>query len=249
MHRERRFLSSVLCVLCASVALLRRDQDPTTLPAAIAAYVTTHDLELHTFAGAEAQATALADDIAYNNHDIDDGLRAELFAVDDLLSLPLVGRVFGDVLARYPGLDRPRVSHEAVRHLISLMVEDLLAESERRIAAADPKTVADVRALERPLIAFSPDMQAADRALKDFLRERMYRHPRVNDMTSRAQAVVSDLFRRYTAEPETLPPEWRPDDGAERPDELARRTADFIAGMTDRYALEEHIRVVDNSKK
>ena len=184
--------------------LLQRDQDTATLPAAIAAYVKTHDLELHTFAGAEAQAAALADDIAYNNHDIDDGLRAELFAVDDLLSLPLVGRVFADVLARYPGLDRPRVSHEAVRHLISLMVEDLLVESERRIAAADPKTVADVRALERPLIAFSPDMQAADRALKDFLRERMYRHPRVNDMTSRAQAVVSDLFRRYTAEPESL---------------------------------------------
>jgi dGTPase len=215
------------------------------LPVAISEYVAAHDLELGTYAGPEAQAAALADDIAYNNHDIDDGLRAGLFRIDDLLDVPLVGPVFREVRGRQPDLEPQRVSHEAVRRLISAMVDDLIAETLRRAAEAKPRTVEDVRRMGRPLIAFSVEMQEADSALKQFLKTHMYRHWRVNRMTSKARRVVAELFRLYVAEPEILPPEWGAQaDGARTP-RTARRVADFIAGMTDRFALDEHRRLFD----
>ena len=215
------------------------------LPAAITEYVAGHDLELATYAGPEAQAAALADDIAYNNHDIDDGLRAGLFGIDDLLDVPLVGPVFRAVREGRPDLEPQRVSHEAVRRLISAMVDDLIAETLRRAAQAKLASAEDVRSLQAPLIAFSAAMQEADSALKQFLKTHMYRHWRVNRMTSKARRVVAELFRLYVVEPEILPPEWGAQADGPRTPRTARRVADFIAGMTDRFALEEHRRLFE----
>ena len=219
------------------------------LPQAIAEYAGHHDLELATYAGAEAQVAALADDIAYNNHDIDDGLRAGLFTVDDLADVPLVGPVFAEVARRYPGIDRSRQSHEAVRRLINIMVEDLVAESSRSIAEAEPRSPQEVRHLGRPLIAFSPEMRDNDRALKKFLFAHMYRHYKVNRMTSKARRAVKDLFGLLLAEPECLPPEWKA--GCDVPGSwrTARVVGDYIAGMTDRFALDEHRRLFDMQER
>lgn len=218
------------------------------LPVAIREYVALHDLEIHTWPGPEAQVAALSDDIAYNNHDIDDGLRAGLFEIDELLAVPWVGPVFTEVMDRHPGLERGRLIHEAVRRLISLMIDDLLAETGRRIASARPGSVQDVRDLGSALVAFSPEMAANDRALKEFLRRRMYRHYKVNRMMSKARRVVEDLFRLFLAEPDVLPPEWASQcDGPGTP-RTARRVADYIAGMTDGFALDEHARLFDVSQ-
>jgi dGTPase len=218
---------------------------PKALPPSIAAYVQRHDLELATWPGAEAQVAAMSDDIAYNNHDIDDGLRAGLFTVKDLDEVPLVGPVFRDVETRYPGLDEPRLIHESIRRVIDRMVGDLVAETQRRLAPSRVRTADDIRHLGAPAVAFSETMQAHDRALKDFLFERMYRHYRVNRMASKARRVVQELFQLLLAEPQCLPTEWRHQaDGAGRP-KTARVVADYIAGMTDRYALDEHYRLFD----
>jgi dGTPase len=211
----------------------------------IAEYDRRHPLGLDTFAGAEAQVAALADDIAYNNHDIDDGLRAGLFAVADLAEVPLVGPVFRSVAARYPGIEEPRLIHEAIRRVIDHMAGDLIAETRARLAESGVGSAAELRALAAPVAAFSAEMRKNDRALKDFLYERMYRHYRVNRMSSKARRVIHDLFWLYLAEPECLPGEWRA--LASGPDEpqTARVAADYLAGMTDRYALDEHHRLFD----
>jgi dGTPase len=217
------------------------------LPLAIQEYVDTHDLELHTFAGPEAQVAALSDDIAYNAHDIDDGLRAGLFSEDDLRDVPLVGPVFRAVADAHPGLERSRVIHESVRRLITAMVEDLCAETVRRAMVERPGCVEDVRVLGRPLVAFSESMRENDRAFKGFLFPNMYRHHRVNRMTSKARRVVRDLFDLLLNEPILLPGEWAERALAVEGDRtrLARVVADYIAGMTDRFALDEHARLFD----
>ncbi|MSO69884.1 MAG: deoxyguanosinetriphosphate triphosphohydrolase [Alphaproteobacteria bacterium] len=214
-----------------------------TLPEALTDYVARHDLELDTYPGPEAQVAALSDDIAYNNHDIDDGLRAGLFTVADLKDVPLVGPIFAALEVAHPGLDQSRLIHEAVRAMIGAMVEDLTAESQRRVAAAKPKSVDDVRRLGRPLIAFSDEMRANDVALKRFLYERMYRHYKVNRMASRARRVVRELFALFIAEPECLPTDWRALCDGSATLRTARMVADYIAGMTDRYAFKEHHRL------
>jgi dGTPase len=215
------------------------------VPPAIAEYDRRHPLALDTYPGIEAQVAALADDIAYNNHDLDDGLRAGLFAIADLAEVPLVGPICRSVAERYPGLDEPRLIHETVRRVIDHMVTDLLAETRSRLAAGGVRTAAEVRALGAPVVALSAEMREHDRALKAFLFERMYRHYRVNRMSSKARRVVHDLFALYLAEPECLPGEWRR--LAAGPDEpqTARVAADYLAGMTDRYALDEHHRLFD----
>jgi dGTPase len=217
----------------------------TTLPSTIAEYVTRHDLELATWPSAEAQVAALADDIAYNNHDIDDGLRAQLFAVKDLADLPLVGPVFAEVAARHPGIEESRLVHEAIRRLIDRMVNDLVDETRRRIAEARIETVADIRALGRPVAAFSEPMRANDRALRAFLMERMYRHYRVSRMAAKAKRIVTELYALFCAEPLCLPTEWRAQTRGPDAAETARTVGDYIAGMTDRYALDEHWRLFD----
>ena len=218
------------------------------LPEAIHAYVADHDLEIHTFAGAEAQVAALADDIAYNNHDIDDGLRAGLFTLDDLAQLPLVGDVIEEVRLAYPDVTVQRMAHEVVRRLIDRMVDDLLAESTRRIEASGVQSAQEVRLANHSMVSFSDEMIACDKELRAFLYEHMYRHYRVNRMTSKARRIVSDLFELYMVEPDILPSEWRVlCEGAADKVKAARHICDFIAGMTDRYAIEEHRRLFDLS--
>jgi dGTPase len=203
------------------------------------------DLDLDGWPGLEAQIAALADDIAYNNHDIDDGLRAGLFAIDDLAAVPLVGPVFRSVADTYPRLEPARLIHEAVRRLIDHMVSDLIEETRRRLAAASPASVDDIRRHGAPVAGFSAAMRENDRALKAFLFERMYRHYRVNRMTNKAGRVVSELFETYVQRPDCLPEDWRRQGGAPAAPQTARVVADYIAGMTDRYALEEHRKLFD----
>jgi dGTPase len=224
---------------------LRREGIERPIPPTIAEYDLCHPLALDTFPSAEAQVAALADDIAYNNHDIDDGLRAGLFPVADLAEVPLVGPVFHAVASRYPGLEEARLIHESIRRVIDRMVGDLIGETRTRLADSRVNSADEVRALKAPIVAFSAEMRCNDRSLKDFLFERMYRHYRVNRMGSKARRVVHDLFALYLAEPECLPREWRglaagPDDP-----QTARVAADYLAGMTDRFALDEHHRLFD----
>jgi dGTPase len=215
------------------------------LPAAIREYVAVHDLELDSFASAEAQVASLSDDIAYTSHDLDDGLRAGMFTVADLADEPLAGAVFAEVALRYPGLEQDRLIGESIRRLVDRMVADLLGETRAQIAAAKPRTAEEVRRLGRPLVIFSPDMAAKVKALRVFLFARMYRHYRVNRMISKARRVVSDLFQLFLDEPSCLPTEWRARAEAPRSPKTARLVADYIAGMTDRFALTEHRRLFD----
>jgi dGTPase len=215
------------------------------LPRAIAEYAAGHDLELDTFASAEAQVAALADDIAYNNHDIDDGLRAGLFTLDDVADVPLVGPVLADVRSRHPQIGQNRLIHEVVRRMIGLMVDDLIAETSERLARIHPRSADEVRRAGAPVVAFSAQMQAHDKALKAFLFENMYRHYKLNRMTSKARRLIKDLFRLFLEEPGCLPTDWRARAGAPASAETARAVADYIAGMTDRFAADEHRRLFD----
>ncbi len=213
------------------------------LPSAIERYNKSHDLELESYPGPEAQVAAIADDIAYNNHDVDDGLRAGLFKVGDLADVALVGPIFTDVRKNHPNLDHGRLVHEAVRRMIGAMVDDILAESRHRLEAANCANVAEVRAFGRPIIAFSDEMAALDRNLKRFLYRRMYRHYKVNRMASKARRVVGDLFDLFISEPECLPDDWRTRCSNAKSRQTARVVAAYIAGMTDRFAFLEHQRL------
>jgi dGTPase len=224
-----------------------------SLPTTIAAFRDVWDLELHTNPGAEAQVAALADDIAYNNHDIDDGLRAGLFTVEEVAELPLVGPVIRQVLEKYPDLERSRLIHETVRRMINVMVSDLLAETRRRLAEHKPGSAVELRALPLPMVSFSPAMWEAHGPVRAFLRQRMYRHFRVNREMSKCKRVVRALFELFMAEPNTLPTEWQRDITAQGGDTdavlRARHVADYIAGMTDRFALAEYGRLFDMDAK
>ncbi|MBM3622503.1 MAG: deoxyguanosinetriphosphate triphosphohydrolase [Alphaproteobacteria bacterium] len=215
------------------------------LPAAIVEFSGDWDLDLATYAGPEAQVASLSDDIAYNNHDIDDGLRAGLFAIEDLLPLPLVGDMFKEVRRRYPAIEEARLTHEAIRRLINVMVEDVVGETRRRLAEAAPRDVQDIRHLGRPVVAFSPTIAAANTAVREFLYARMYFHWRVHRMKAKASRVVGDLFGLLFADPRCLPDEWRVRALEHDQRGRARVVADYIAGMTDNYALEEHRRLFD----
>jgi dGTPase len=217
------------------------------VPATILDYTKLEDLQLWSFAGVEAQIAAFADDIAYDAHDIDDGLRAELFHIDDIAAVALPGRIIGDIRAAYPGLDGYRLVHELVRQLIGFLIDDVVAETTRRLAGLGPRSADDVRSAASPVAGFSAGVAEADRAIKSFLKTHMYRHARVMRVMDQAAGVVRDLFARYSTHPDDLPGEWQEGlagpDGASR----ARRIADFIAGMTDRFALAEHSRLFDST--
>jgi dGTPase len=211
-------------------------------PAPIIAYSRIQDLELWTYASAEAQVAALSDDIAYDAHDIDDGLRADLFTLNDIASVPLIGSILSTIDAQHPGIEPARRAHETVRALITRMIEDVIGETGRRVAMLKPRSAADVRDAPRPVVGFSPAMEKADRDIKGFLYPRMYRHDRVMRVMADAERVVHDLFEHYTKTPADLPAEWA--EGLDITDmsERIRRIGDYIAGMTDRYALIEHAR-------
>lgn len=215
------------------------------LPWAVADYAGQQDLELHTQPGIEAQVAAVADDIAYNTHDVDDGLRARLFTMDDLADLPLLGPVIGEVSSNYSNLDQSRLIHETTRRMIDRMVDDLLTETRARLDDAKPGSALEIRALPHPVVTMTDEMVASNKVLKAFLFERMYRHYRVNRMTSKARRVVGELFGLFLSDPGCLPTSWR--ERAEVLDDTARArlVVDYIAGMTDRYALDEHRRLFD----
>jgi len=225
--------------------LVTHDMPLAHLPAAFRDYEALQSLDLETFAGPEAQVAALADDIAYNNHDIEDGLRAGLFEIDELMDIPLTGDVFRQVMKDYPDLERHRLISEAVRRLIGVWTSDLIAEFGRRVAVEKPKSVEEVRGLSRPIAAFSPEIEEKQKPLRAFLFERMYRHIKVNRMMSQARRIVRELFGLFLAEPETLPSPWRERalDAAKDQVKRARVVCDYIAGMTDTYAIEEHRRL------
>ena len=211
----------------------------------IAAYNARHDLELVTWPSAEAQIAALSDDIAYDNHDIDDGFRAGLFTLDDLRDVPLIGEALAEVRKSNRAIEDSRAIHEAVRRLIDRMVTDVVAETRRRVAHANVASADAVRQSRAPLVVFSDEMREREKGLRAFLFERMYRHYRVNRMSSKARRVVADLFRIFNREPDLLPSEWRDEASKRDAKGRARVIADYIAGMTDRFALDEHRRLVD----
>ncbi|MEL7480543.1 MAG: deoxyguanosinetriphosphate triphosphohydrolase [Pseudomonadota bacterium] len=223
--------------------LLAENQEISNLPAAFREYAPLESLELETFAGPEAQVAALADDIAYNNHDIDDGIAARLFTIEDLLDLPLVGDTFRSVTKDYPHLDLKRTVYEAVRRLIGIWINDLTAETERRVALHRPTSTEEVRALPEPLVAFSQELDEQQMALRAFLSERMYKHYKVNRMRSQAKRILRDLFDVFLNEPNTLPPPWRQDAEQVVGPRRARLVCDYLAGMTDNYAIDEHKRL------
>jgi dGTPase len=216
------------------------------LPVAIEDYVARHDLELHTRASAEAQVAALSDDIAYVNHDLHDGLRAGLFTLEDAMALPVVGDCFAEVDAAYPGLEPLRRRHEALRRVFGLMVDDVLAESRYRLEAAAPVSMAAVQALGAEVITFSGRMGSDIGTIKAFLFRHMYRHYRVRRMRAKAEGVVRDLFDIFLNDTGLMPVEWSDAAAQAGSEELRARTvADYIAGMTDRFALEEHRVLID----
>src|SRR4051794_27750998 len=216
-----------------------------SLPLGISEYDRTYDLELWSFASLEAQIAAISDDIAYDAHDIDDGLRAGLFTVDDLKVMPLTAGIIADIAKRYPGLDDIRRGAELVRELISYLIDAVVSETRRRLAAAKPAGADDVRQHNAALVGFPSQAAEAEAMIKIFLKQRMYRHPRVMLIMGQAESVLFDLFARYQRSPHDLPPEWMPPqgEGAESETGRARRIGNFIAGMTDRFALTEHQRL------
>ncbi len=219
------------------------------VPVSVSDFVRTYDLELWSFASLEAQVAAIADDIAYDAHDIDDGLRAGLFEVDDLKLMPLTGGMIADIAKRHPRLDDDRRGAELVRELISYLVGAVASEARRRLDTAKPKSVEDVRNHGETLIAFSQSAAEAEAEIKSFLKQRMYRHPRVMRVMGEAEQILFDLFAHYQKVPGDLPAEWLPASGSnsESETERARRIGNFIAGMTDRFALTEHQRLFDST--
>jgi dGTPase len=214
-------------------------------PAYIAHYNDRHGLELNTHASAEAQVAAMADDIAYHSHDLDDGLRARLFTPEDLRHLPIVGDALAE--ARMSSLDvpPPRLRHETIRRVINTLAVDLINETRARLAKLAPKDADAVRRARHRVVSFSPRTEEANQAIKDFLFSRMYRHWRVNRMTSKARRLTEELFRLLLGDPTLLPDDWRSRAGEANTQKAATIVGDYVAGMTDRYAMDEHRRLTD----
>ncbi len=216
-------------------------------PPYLAEYCQRHDLELNTYASVEAQVAALADDIAYHSHDLDDGWRAQLFTQADLAHLPVVGEALAE--AKRASLDVPpqRLRHETIRRVINALITDVVAETRARLADLAPANADAVRHAKRTIVAFSPKLAEANRAIKDFLFARMYRHWRVNRMTAKARRLTGALFSILHTDTSLLPDEWRGRAGEPGTQRAAAAVADYVAGMTDRFARDEHQRLTDIS--
>lgn len=219
------------------------------LPAAIVEYNASWNLELDLFASAEAQAAALADDIAYDAHDIDDGLRAGLISIGDIAAVDFLRALGDEVEASHPDLETPRFIHELVRRLITRLIEDAITESERRISGTGVARAGDVRKLKTPLIGFSPATATIEREVKAFLFDHLYRHPRLIRIRNQAALIIRNLFPHFLKSPQSMPQEW-----AQASEKIgghegrqARLVCDYIAGMTDRYAVSEHRRIFGDS--
>ena len=236
-----------LNLTCESLEGIAKHNGPVVgeLPFALSEYSARHDLELGTYASAEAQVAALADDIAYNHHDLHDGLRAELFSTDELAELPLVGPCFARVDELYPGLNYYRRRHEALRRFFGVLVEDVIGVAQKNLTDLGPLSVADIRGAGRAMVQFSPEIWAQLKVIRSFLFTRMYRAPAVVEMREQVTQVVDELFPLFMAQTDLLPKQWRKDvEDADGEVALARIVADYIAGMTDRFALQEHERLI-----
>lgn len=224
--------------------------DGKTVPQSILDYTAVNDLELSGFASLEAQCAAIADDIAYNAHDIDDGLRSGLLKLEELREVPLVRNILDEVDELYPTLDAVRIGHELMRRQITRMVEDVITHAQQRINALQPKNVADVRAASEMMVGFSPEMADDEKTLKKFLYRNLYFNEQVIPIRKSAEIVVKDLFDAYMHEPETMPVEWRATNlhgEVAGTSAFARQVSDFLAGMTDNYAMREHRRLFDRT--
>lgn len=223
---------------------LAKHNGPVASPGwALAGVDAAYPLDLGGQAGLEAQVAAVADDIAYDNHDIDDGLRAGLLDYEELIALPMLARGWAGVLRRYPDVKAERLRGELIRQQIGIMVNDVIAQTRARVAAVGVASVADVRGAGTALVGFSPAMADEERALKRFMYAKLYHHPRQTEVADRAQALISGLFAAYRRDPRSLPDSWQATLPASDPDRT-RHIGDFIAGMTDRYAIARHREIV-----
>jgi dGTPase len=215
------------------------------LPQPIVDFNELFPLDLETFASLEAQAAAIADDIAYDTHDIDDGLRAGILDFDALRHAPLIGDIIAEIERLYPGLDRARMIAELGRRQITCMVEDVISETARRLSALKPGHVDDIRNAGHVMVTFSKELAETEKSLKSFLFKSLYRHAGVMETMDRAAALVTALFDRYVSDPLAMPEDWRADfDRISAPQKM-RIVGDFIAGMTDQFAMREHERLFD----
>ncbi len=226
---------------------IAKHNGPVTAPLsyALAEVNAMWDLELHTNASAEAQVAAVADDVAYNHHDLHDGLRAGLFDEDDLAELPVVSEAFAAVDKLHPGIDPMRRRHEALRRVFGVMVEDVIAVAQNRLTALQPQSVQDIRDMDGPIIRFSKPLYQNLKAIKSFLFTRMYRAPTVVEERQRVTKMINGLFPLFLNNPSQLPEDWQEDVRKARDEtELARVVLDYVAGMTDRFAIAEFERLI-----
>jgi dGTPase len=247
-HMERHYADfDGLNLTWETLEGLAKHNGPVTgdLPWALVEYELRHDLELHTYASAEAQVAAIADDVAYNHHDLHDGLRAELFSTDELAELPILRGCFGEVDQKYPGLNYYRRRHEALRRFFGVLVEDVIVLARENLAALKPQTAQDIRLAGRSMVQFSPQVFSDLKQIRAFLFDRMYRAPSVVQMRAQVTHVVNDLFPYFMAHPDQLPKQWRKEvEEVQSETTLARLVSDYISGMTDRFALQEHARLI-----
>ena len=217
------------------------------VPHAILDYNTKQDLQLWSWPSVEAQCAAIADDIAYDNHDLEDGLRAGLFEITDLAKVPMCFEILNSIQQEYPNLDSSRTIHEIVRRQITLMVEDVIREAVSRLEQANPDNAQAVRELDYAVVQFSPDMEEQEKKLKAFMFEKMYRHEEVMRPVKASQIILGDLFDAFNSGEAKLPDgnEWALDGLDDRG--RAYRIADYLAGMTDRFAVNEHQRLFDHT--
>ena len=213
----------------------------------MADYDRRHALRLDRYASAEAQVAAMADDIAYHSHDLDDALRAKLFSPDDLADIPVLGTALREARALGADLPPSKLRHEMIRRVINALISALTAETRRRLARLAPRNADDIRDAGEPVVGFDDEWSEANRAIRRFLHARMYRHWRVNRMTVKAREVTASLFAILHRDPQLLPPEWSQNAGEAGGGAAARAACDYIAGMTDRFAVDEHRRLTDLS--
>jgi dGTPase len=217
------------------------------IPRALKVYNDKQDLELASWPSSEAQVAAIADDIAYNNHDIDDGFRAGTYPLEDLAEIEITRGIIEEVRALHPDLEASRVIYEINRRLITRMIEDVVGEAIKRLAALEPASVDDIRSAGQSVVTFSGDMTRACDDLRKFLFARVYRESRIMRVMEHAEQIIRELFSHYMAKPDTMPENWQKlMEGADE-QEYAAHICDFIAGMTDRYAVREHARLFDHT--